>query len=637
MFVTTFYSFKGGVGRTMALMNVACEFAKTRKVLVVDFDLEAPGLTTFEPCAKAHGKPGLVEYLLSYLETDKAPRAADFIHHCGLLPIASENPNKSAFIDAQPASSELFVMPAGSMQAAYASQFGKIDWVDLYENRDGYLLMEDLKAQWQEMGFDYVFIDSRTGHTDSSGICTRQLPDAIVAVFFPNEENLIGLTSVVKEIQGEPTTQPNKSKLIFVASRVPRLDDEHGQLDGMLRRFRDALGYSEDNFVRIHNYDSLALIEQDVFVYSRPRTQLAAEYKNLAKLLVARNISDEQGAHAFIENIAGRPDAFDLQPDEIAEFAKIRERHSTNASLMEKLALRYYATRELELAVDAIEAAFASSTSDEALRARILGLRIRIHRALQQMDIACDSAELSLALERAPRGLILDALRLLLDARPDRLPRPSSVRLFSSAPPQVLIDVAAVLDYSRPAAKYAAEMLHTYISKFETLGPKDYPRRRGLILVLIAGGFSQDALTFDQRLASESEEYQNSIQHHFNFAMADWSAEKKPNVQYFERVTEIFETISDQEIEKHSAANFYQCIALSYAVINNEQATSKYLDLAMRKVRTLYREFSCWSYLTVSKAMFEKDCDAIRIFSESHANQPPFISDENAQGSLKLH
>ena len=49
MYVTTFYSFKGGVGRTMALVNVAVELAQRgRRVLAVDFDLEAPGIDTFE-------------------------------------------------------------------------------------------------------------------------------------------------------------------------------------------------------------------------------------------------------------------------------------------------------------------------------------------------------------------------------------------------------------------------------------------------------------------------------------------------------------------------------------------------------------------------------------------------------------
>lgn len=39
-----FYSYKGGVGRSLALANLACLLARQgRKVLILDLDLEAPG------------------------------------------------------------------------------------------------------------------------------------------------------------------------------------------------------------------------------------------------------------------------------------------------------------------------------------------------------------------------------------------------------------------------------------------------------------------------------------------------------------------------------------------------------------------------------------------------------------------
>ena len=175
MFVTTFYSFKGGVGRTMALMNVACELAKTKKVLVVDFDLEAPGIATFAPCRSAQGRSGIVEYVISYQLNDVAPFAADYIYRCSALTFADTDDAKKK--PSSDENGELHIMPAGNMEfSAYSRKFGQIDWRDLYENRAGFLLIEDLKAQWKTMGFQYVFIDSRTGHTDSSGICTRQLP-----------------------------------------------------------------------------------------------------------------------------------------------------------------------------------------------------------------------------------------------------------------------------------------------------------------------------------------------------------------------------------------------------------------------------------------------------------------------------
>ena len=49
--IYTFYSYKGGVGRSMALANVA-ELMRRRglNVLIVDFDLEAPGLERFFQC-----------------------------------------------------------------------------------------------------------------------------------------------------------------------------------------------------------------------------------------------------------------------------------------------------------------------------------------------------------------------------------------------------------------------------------------------------------------------------------------------------------------------------------------------------------------------------------------------------------
>jgi len=44
----TFYSYKGGIGRTMALANIATLLACWgKRVLIVDWDLEAPGVEHF--------------------------------------------------------------------------------------------------------------------------------------------------------------------------------------------------------------------------------------------------------------------------------------------------------------------------------------------------------------------------------------------------------------------------------------------------------------------------------------------------------------------------------------------------------------------------------------------------------------
>jgi MinD-like ATPase involved in chromosome partitioning or flagellar assembly len=62
--IYTFYSYKGGVGRTMALANVAELFYQTGlKVLMIDWDLEAPGLERYffpsKDLQEILDKPGL--------------------------------------------------------------------------------------------------------------------------------------------------------------------------------------------------------------------------------------------------------------------------------------------------------------------------------------------------------------------------------------------------------------------------------------------------------------------------------------------------------------------------------------------------------------------------------------------------
>src|SRR6266568_3736450 len=75
--IYTLYSFKGGVGRSMALANLAESFfAKGLRVLMIDWDLEAPGLENYfyspslsngdGDLARASGHRGLIDMLMEY-------------------------------------------------------------------------------------------------------------------------------------------------------------------------------------------------------------------------------------------------------------------------------------------------------------------------------------------------------------------------------------------------------------------------------------------------------------------------------------------------------------------------------------------------------------------------------------------
>src|SRR5258705_11383531 len=67
--ICTFYSYKGGVGRSMTLAHVADVLARAGlRVLMIDFDLEAPGLEQFFPVnhAEVRSNKGLFDAISSY-------------------------------------------------------------------------------------------------------------------------------------------------------------------------------------------------------------------------------------------------------------------------------------------------------------------------------------------------------------------------------------------------------------------------------------------------------------------------------------------------------------------------------------------------------------------------------------------
>ncbi|WP_354425224.1 hypothetical protein [Mesorhizobium abyssinicae] len=93
--VVTFYSYKGGVGRSFALANVGVLLSRWGfRVLCIDFDLEAPGLSHFFGSVAQDDQtrdwlgegPGLVELIARYRREPGAPLAwRDHVHRSDVL------------------------------------------------------------------------------------------------------------------------------------------------------------------------------------------------------------------------------------------------------------------------------------------------------------------------------------------------------------------------------------------------------------------------------------------------------------------------------------------------------------------------------------------------------------------------
>ena len=184
--IITFYSYKGGVGRSMALANIAYELSKRKfKVLVVDWDLEAPGIERFFNNFKIeNSSEGLLQLLLAY-KNNCNPNYQNFLWEIDTLnefPISLLQSGR----DKDPMS--------------YSSLLQNFDWSDFFTNKKGGYHLENLRTAWHK-DFDFILIDSRTGLSDSSGICTILMPDILIPMFTANYQSLFGIRDIVKYIQ----------------------------------------------------------------------------------------------------------------------------------------------------------------------------------------------------------------------------------------------------------------------------------------------------------------------------------------------------------------------------------------------------------------------------------------------------
>ena len=163
--------------------------------------------------------------------------------------------------------------------------------------------MEEMKAQWDShLRPDYVLIDSRTGHSDVSGICTRQLPDAVSFVFVPNRQNLDGLARTVGQVRAATTGEgARKIEMFFVESNVPYYDDERRTLETNRKAFRERLAIRAFD-ATLHQHPHLSVLNQSVFVEEFPDTSLAVEYRTLTEILRSRNLGDRDAATPAVES-----------------------------------------------------------------------------------------------------------------------------------------------------------------------------------------------------------------------------------------------------------------------------------------------------------------------------------------------
>ncbi|QSJ15700.1 AAA family ATPase [Nostoc sp. UHCC 0702] len=199
----TFYSFKGGVGRTTALTHVASILAmRGLKVVAVDLDLEAPGLSTAFNL-KPQPKYGIVDYFYerSYLPEGVEP-SISIAEIFGEVKISN-------------ATGRLFVVPAGCLNLDYVSKVDDLHATTVIDG-DQSLWSVFKREIYEQLKPDILLVDSRTGINQWGALSLIQAADEAIIFLFPNEQNKQGIELLIQSLQGVKNLSIN-----FVFSPVP--------------------------------------------------------------------------------------------------------------------------------------------------------------------------------------------------------------------------------------------------------------------------------------------------------------------------------------------------------------------------------------------------------------------------------
>ena len=216
--VTSFYSFKGGVGRTTATILTALLLARQgKKVLLIDFDLEAPGLASIfanqeDNAERLLAVKGFVDFLIDFEANRKEIKKLSIDDYYFVK-------NEQILVGSN--GGELIIVPAIATDSKSAESY--IDKLSKANIKFGfgkdYIPDIFLKTLEDKVKPDFILIDTRTGINDVGGLVFNRYAQNIFLIFFGSQQNMFGLESILPELK-----QLNQKDVNFylVNSPVPQ-------------------------------------------------------------------------------------------------------------------------------------------------------------------------------------------------------------------------------------------------------------------------------------------------------------------------------------------------------------------------------------------------------------------------------
>ena len=225
--IVTFYSYKGGMGRTTTMVAYAMSLAankdvnRRKQVVIIDCDLEAPGYLNFFDLSEHNGlksgkKNGFVEFIC---DAQLTLNPSDLDINDYIINVGLDNKNSFAYNNLN----NIWLVPAGNLNEGYADLESNSDRNDYLEGlakinlssvpsviKYFNLLFDKIN---ETIHPDIILIDSRTGFNDIFGTAALYLSSYVVGFFGFSRQTQPGLINLLKDYY--KTTNNFKLQLVF--------------------------------------------------------------------------------------------------------------------------------------------------------------------------------------------------------------------------------------------------------------------------------------------------------------------------------------------------------------------------------------------------------------------------------------
>lgn len=259
--VISFYSYKGGVGRTIALIQTAYSLAQAgKRVLMLDLDIEAPSLHNLFADNLEDEYSGVEYGIVDYLYRTVVQKQED-------VPIE----NMICHLERQDVEGDLFLIPAlKTMNSDYIYQIGRLQTEQIQERNAFETIIDYVRA---EFDIDVVLIDTRAGFNQWGSLSLLSLSNQIIFVAYPNAENIEGLNVALHVLNNI-----GKKRYAVAMSKIVRTEEGLERA----RQLFEKINVSQEELIPIFYNEEIAISNQ----YPITSEATVGAYKGIADYIL---------------------------------------------------------------------------------------------------------------------------------------------------------------------------------------------------------------------------------------------------------------------------------------------------------------------------------------------------------------